>query len=62
MPIVNWWSFNTYDLNPSVTLNHGTHTIHAGFEALYQAKPSQTKTRHQSERQSGAGSPRSPRP
>ena len=41
MPLVNWWSFNTWDLNPSLTMTHGAHTLHIGGEVLYQARPSQ---------------------
>ncbi len=39
---INWWSYNTWDLLPSLTLNRGTHTLHIGAEAKYVARPSQS--------------------
>jgi len=39
--LVNWYSFNTYDLTPTFTLNRRTHTLRIGGEILYQARPSQ---------------------
>jgi len=39
--LVNWYSFNTYDLTPTFTLNRGRHSIRIGGEVLYQVRPSQ---------------------
>lgn len=40
--LVNWYSYNTWDFNPSLTLNRGKHTYHIGFEYLYAARPSES--------------------
>lgn len=39
--LINWYSFNTYDLTPTFTLNRSRHTLRIGGEILYQARPSQ---------------------
>jgi hypothetical protein len=39
--LINWYSYNTWDFNPSLTLNRGRHTYHIGFEVLYAIRPSQ---------------------
>ncbi|HZL56986.1 MAG TPA: carboxypeptidase-like regulatory domain-containing protein [Bryobacteraceae bacterium] len=64
--LVNWYSFNTWDFNPSITLTRGKHTFHVGFEWLYNARPSESDgygtgllsfgtgwTQHYSDQQSG---------
>jgi Carboxypeptidase regulatory-like domain len=64
--VISWYSFNTWDLVPSFTLNRGKHSIHVGGEYLYQLRPSQNSgsasgsfnfdtnwTRHYSDQQQG---------
>lgn len=36
-PISTWEPRSTWDLNPSITMTRGTHTIKAGFEYMYYA-------------------------
>ncbi len=65
--LINWYSYTTWDFNPSLTLNRGKHTMHIGFEWLYALRPSQGSgnatgvfnfgtswTQHYSDQQSGA--------
>lgn len=40
--IINWRSYNTWDFVPTLTKNHGAHTLHAGFEWKYAMRPSQS--------------------
>jgi hypothetical protein len=64
--LINWYSYNTWDFNPGLTINRGKHTTHIGFEWLYAARPSQGSgnatgvfnfgtswTQHYSDQQSG---------
>src|SRR5579884_1965709 len=39
--IINWYSYNTWQFLPSLTLNRGSHTLHIGFEWLYVIRPSE---------------------
>lgn len=39
---ISWYSFNTWDFTPSLTMNRGRHTLKVGMEVLYQARPSQS--------------------